>query len=90
MRRFQKKRQIFEGQENALKRGECFLDPWRLEAAPRFELGIRLLQSHALPLGYAAVLKVAFIPLVCSETEFKAALDSSRCHHRFGRDGKTC
>ncbi len=26
-----------------------------LEASPRFELGIRELQSHALPLGYDAV-----------------------------------
>jgi hypothetical protein len=25
-----------------------------LEAAPRFELGVKLLQSLALPLGYAA------------------------------------
>ena len=27
-----------------------------LEAPPRFELGIRVLQTHALPLGYSAVL----------------------------------
>ncbi len=26
-----------------------------LEATPRFELGIRVLQTHALPLGYVAV-----------------------------------
>ena len=26
-----------------------------LEAPPRFELGIRVLQTHALPLGYSAV-----------------------------------
>ena len=26
-----------------------------MEAAPRFELGMRLLQSPALPLGYAAI-----------------------------------
>jgi hypothetical protein len=26
----------------------------RLEAAPRFELGIKVLQTRALPLGYAA------------------------------------
>ena len=25
-----------------------------LEAPPRFELGIRVLQTHALPLGYSA------------------------------------
>ena len=25
-----------------------------LEATPRFELGIRVLQTHALPLGYVA------------------------------------
>jgi hypothetical protein len=29
----------------------------KLEAAPRFELGVKLLQSLALPLGYAALLK---------------------------------
>jgi hypothetical protein len=29
----------------------------KLEAAPRFELGVELLQSSALPLGYAASLK---------------------------------
>ena len=28
-----------------------------LEAPPRFELGIRVLQTHALPLGYSAVLE---------------------------------
>ena len=27
-----------------------------LEATPRFELGIRVLQTHALPLGYVAEL----------------------------------
>ena len=27
-----------------------------LEAPPRFELGIRVLQTHALPLGYSAIL----------------------------------
>ena len=26
----------------------------KLEAPPRFELGIRVLQTHALPLGYGA------------------------------------
>ena len=26
-----------------------------LEAPPRFELGVRELQSHALPLGYSAI-----------------------------------
>ena len=26
----------------------------RVEAPPRFELGIRVLQTHALPLGYSA------------------------------------
>ena len=31
--------------------------PRCVEAAPRFELGVGLLQSPALPLGYAAVLK---------------------------------
>ncbi len=29
-----------------------------LEAAPRFELGIELLQSSALPLGYAATFDI--------------------------------
>ena len=29
--------------------------PDSLEAPPRFELGIRVLQTHALPLGYSAV-----------------------------------
>jgi hypothetical protein len=29
-----------------------------LEAAPRFELGIKVLQTSALPLGYAALLQV--------------------------------
>jgi hypothetical protein len=27
-----------------------------MEAAPRFELGIKVLQTSALPLGYAALL----------------------------------
>ena len=31
-----------------------------LEATPRFELGIRVLQTHALPLGYVA----GFVSLV--------------------------
>ena len=31
------------------------MSPLRLEAPPRFELGIRVLQTHALPLGYSAV-----------------------------------
>ena len=31
------------------------MSPSRLEAPPRFELGIRVLQTHALPLGYSAV-----------------------------------
>ncbi len=26
-----------------------------IEAPPRFELGIRVLQTHALPLGYSAI-----------------------------------
>ena len=26
-----------------------------LEAPPRFELGVRVLQTHALPLGYSAI-----------------------------------
>ncbi len=26
-----------------------------MEAPPRFELGIRVLQTHALPLGYSAI-----------------------------------
>ena len=29
-------------------------DGGRLEAAPGFEPGVRVLQTHALPLGYAA------------------------------------
>jgi hypothetical protein len=29
-----------------------------LEAAPRFELGIKVLQTSALPLGYAAMLNI--------------------------------
>ena len=29
-------------------------DPYGLEAPPRFELGIRVLQTLALPLGYSA------------------------------------
>ena len=28
--------------------------PYGLEAPPRFELGVRVLQTHALPLGYSA------------------------------------
>ena len=28
----------------------------RLEAAPRFELGMKVLQTSALPLGYAALI----------------------------------
>ena len=28
--------------------------PFRVEAPPRFELGVRVLQTHALPLGYSA------------------------------------
>ena len=30
----------------------CF---YKVEAAPRFELGIKVLQTSALPLGYAAI-----------------------------------
>gem|GEM_PF-5170177 len=32
----------------------------RLEAAPRFELGIKVLQTSALPLGYAAVIFLGY------------------------------
>ena len=28
------------------------------EAPPRFELGIRVLQTHALPLGYSAIYRI--------------------------------
>ena len=31
-----------------------------LEAAPRFELGVEVLQTSALPLGYAALLKSTY------------------------------
>ncbi len=30
-----------------------------MEAPPRFELGMRVLQTRALPLGYSAILMVA-------------------------------
>ena len=48
-----------------------------MEAAPRFELGVRELQSRALPLGYAAIMerKTGFEPATlalarrCSTTE---------------------
>ena len=39
---------------NNKKRESSYLDSL-LEAPPRFELGIRVLQTHALPLGYSAV-----------------------------------
>ena len=31
----------------------------KLEAAPRFELGVKVLQTLALPLGYAAMAETA-------------------------------
>ena len=34
-----------------------------MEAAPRFELGIKALQASALPLGYAAILSLLFVKL---------------------------
>ena len=37
--------------------------PYVLEATPRFELGIKELQSTALPLGYVALLLTLFIIL---------------------------
>ena len=32
-----------------------FLTKLKLEAAPRLELGVKVLQTSALPLGYAAI-----------------------------------
>ena len=40
-----------------------------MEAAPRFELGIKDLQSSALPLGYAAVTKESITILDCGVKE---------------------
>ena len=40
--------------ENFLKTSTEGDNPLRVEAPPRFELGIRVLQTHALPLGYSA------------------------------------
>jgi hypothetical protein len=42
-----------------------------LEAAPGFEPGIRALQAHALPLGYAATVMVP-----------GAGLEPAQCYHR--------
>ena len=42
-----------------------------LEAAPGFEPGIRALQAHALPLGYAATMMVP-----------GAGLEPAQCYHR--------
>ena len=64
-RRFSEATLILYHFRNALSRGfqkffEKFLTsslkdiPLRVEAPPRFELGIRVLQTHALPLGYGA------------------------------------
>ena len=41
--------------ENFLKTSTEGDNPLRVEAPPRFELGIRVLQTHALPLGYSAI-----------------------------------
>ncbi len=38
-----------------VKESECFVFTlFNKKAAPRFELGVRVLQTPALPLGYAA------------------------------------
>ena len=36
-----------------------------MEAAPRFELGVKDLQSSALPLGYTALLRWIILIIVC-------------------------
>ena len=40
-----------------------------MEAAPRFELGIKDLQSSALPLGYAAVTRESITIITCGVKE---------------------
>ena len=47
---FRRKTDLAE--KSTLLYARCFF----LEAPPRFELGIRVLQTHALPLGYSAIL----------------------------------
>jgi hypothetical protein len=42
-----------------------------MEAAPRFELGIKDLQSHALPLGYAAIIRaISILPSISANSTF--------------------
>ena len=41
--------------KNTLLQVVCFLF---IKATPRFELGIRVLQTRALPLGYVAILNL--------------------------------
>ena len=40
-----------------------------LEASPRLELGVRILQTLALPLGYDAISLYRVMPILCVERE---------------------
>lgn len=58
-----------------------------MEAAPRFELGIKDLQSSALPLGYAAFLKgikrimapITNFILLKNQLDVKKVVTTCRC-----------
>ena len=45
---------FFKNLQNPRTIVPLWIRPFRVEAPPRFELGIRVLQTHALPLGYSA------------------------------------
>ena len=54
------------------RKGLTFVSPFS-EATTRFELVIRVLQTHALPLGYVALQLSQYIkkPLICQEKTFR-------------------
>ena len=62
------------------KRSTCKAGASFLEATPRFELGVELLQSSALPLGYVAVwiTGARFAPVIfCMEQVTRLELATS-------------
>ena len=44
-----------------------------MEAPPRFELGVKVLQTRALPLGYGAIREAPIIKKMERETRFELA-----------------